>query len=61
MLYSNINVDQGLVNGVIIEIVCPLFRHDKIYATVIPSVRIDFGKVGIHLIKLKSMQLSTLQ
>ncbi|GFS57228.1 ATP-dependent DNA helicase [Trichonephila clavipes] len=44
--------------GIITEIVWPLFRRDQIYDTDISSVRIDFGKDGIHLIS-KSIQFST--
>ncbi|GFR31300.1 ATP-dependent DNA helicase [Trichonephila clavata] len=64
MLRSNINIEQGFVNGamgIITEIIWPLFRRDHIYDTDIPSVRIDFGKDGIHLIKPKSIQFSTLR
>ncbi|GFW46505.1 uncharacterized protein TNCV_4811921 [Trichonephila clavipes] len=56
---SNINIEQGLVNGamcIITEIVWALFRRDQIYDIDISPVRIDFGKDGIHFIKLKSMQ-----
>ncbi|GFR27391.1 ATP-dependent DNA helicase [Trichonephila clavata] len=64
MLHSNINVEQGLVNCamcIITKIVWPLFRCDQIYNTDILSVRINFGKDGIHLIKPKSIQFSALQ
>ncbi|GFV91341.1 ATP-dependent DNA helicase [Trichonephila clavipes] len=64
MLRSNINMEQGLVNGamgIITEIVWPLFRRDQIYDIDIPSVRIDFGKDGIHLMKPKSVQFSALR
>ena len=63
-LRSNINVEQGLVNGVvdvITEIVWPLFHRDQIYDIDILFIRIDFGKGGIHLMKLKSIQFSSLQ
>ncbi|GFQ80481.1 uncharacterized protein TNCT_83681 [Trichonephila clavata] len=64
MLRSKINIEQGLINGltmgIITELVWPLFRCDQIYDTDIPSVRIDFGKDGVHLIKPKSMQFSAL-
>ncbi|GFY56290.1 ATP-dependent DNA helicase [Trichonephila inaurata madagascariensis] len=67
MLRSNINIEQGLVNGamtIITEIVWPLFRRDQIYDTDIPfvwCVRINFGKGGIHLIKPKSVKFSALR
>ncbi|GFQ87799.1 ATP-dependent DNA helicase [Trichonephila clavata] len=64
MLRSNINIKQGLVNGamgIITGIVWPLFHRDQIYNTDNPSVRIDFGKDGIHLIKPKSIQFSALR
>ncbi|GFX19966.1 ATP-dependent DNA helicase [Trichonephila clavipes] len=64
MLRWNINIEQELVNGamgIISEIVWPLFRRDQIYDTDSPSVRIDFGKDGIHLIKPKSIQFSALR
>lgn len=47
MLRSNINIEQGLVNGTmgtITEIVWALFRRDQIYDIDIPSVRIDFSR-----------------
>ena len=47
--------------GIITEIVWTLFRCDQIYDTDIPHVRIDFGKDGIHLVKLKSIQFSLLR
>lgn len=58
MLCLNINVEQGLVNdamGTITDIVWPLFGRDQMYYTDIPSVRNDFNKDGIHLIKPKSI------
>lgn len=64
MLRSNINIEQGLVNGAmgtITEIVWPLFRRDQMYDTDIPSVRIDFGRDGIHLIKPTSIQFPALR
>ncbi|GFX96447.1 ATP-dependent DNA helicase [Trichonephila clavipes] len=64
MLRSSINIEQGLVNGAmgfIIEIVWPSFSCDQIYDTDILSVRIDFSKDGIHLIKSKSIQFSVLR
>lgn len=64
MLRSNINIEQGLVNGAmgtITEIVWPLFRRDQIYDTDIPSVRIDFGRDGIHVINSKSVQFPALK
>lgn len=59
MLRSNIDVAKGLVNGNIghvTEIVWPLFRRAQVYTNDIPSVKIDFGKDGIHLIEPKSLQ-----
>lgn len=59
MLRSNIDVAKGLVNGnmgIITEIIWPHFRHDQVYDSDIPSVRIDFGQDGIHLIKPMSIQ-----
>lgn len=64
MLRSNINIEQGLVNGAmgtITEIVWPLFCRDQMYDTDIPSVVIDFGRDGIHLIKSKSIQFPALR
>lgn len=64
MLRSNINIDQGLVNGAmgtIAGIVWPLFPCDQMYDTDIPSVRIDFSRDGIHLTKLKSIQFPALR
>ncbi|GFV12322.1 ATP-dependent DNA helicase [Trichonephila clavipes] len=61
---ANINTEQGLVNGamcIITEIFWTLFRRDHTYDTDISSVRIDFGKYGIHLIKPKSTQFSALR
>ncbi|GFY49303.1 ATP-dependent DNA helicase [Trichonephila inaurata madagascariensis] len=54
MFRSIINIEQGPLNGamsITTEIVWPLLRHDQIYDTDISSVRIDFGRDGIHLIK----------
>ena len=64
MLRSNINIEQGLVSGAmgtITEIVWPLFRRDQMYDTDIPSVCIDFGRDGIHLIKPTSIQFPALR
>ncbi|GFS59370.1 ATP-dependent DNA helicase [Trichonephila inaurata madagascariensis] len=64
MLRSNINIEQGLVNGamsITTEIVWPLFSRDQIYDIDISPVRIDFGKDEIHLIKPKSMKFSALR
>lgn len=64
MLRSNINVELGLVNGAmgnITEIVWPLFRREQMYDKDIPSVRIDFGTDGIHLIKPKTIQFPALR
>ncbi|XP_076285563.1 ATP-dependent DNA helicase PIF1-like [Lasioglossum baleicum] len=64
MLRSNINIEKGLVNGAmgtITEIVWPLFSRDQMYDTDIPSVRIDFGRDGNHLITPKSIQFPALR
>ena len=54
MLRTNIDISKGLVNGAIgkiSEIIWPHFRRMQMYDTDIPSVRVDFGKDGIHLIE----------
>ncbi|KAH9628744.1 hypothetical protein HF086_003698 [Spodoptera exigua] len=59
MLRSNIDVSKGLVNGAIgyiNEIVWPQFRRTQMYATDVPSVRIDFARDGVHLIHPKAIQ-----
>lgn len=59
MLRYNVDVSKGLVNGAIghiTEIIWPCFRRAQMYDTDIPSVRIDFGKDGVHLIQPKSVQ-----
>ena len=59
MLRSNIDTDKGLVNGaigLIKEIVWPHFRRAQMYESDIPSVRIDFGRDGIHLVSPISIQ-----
>lgn len=59
MLRSNINVEKGLVNGAmgeITEIIWPHFRRDQMYETDVPSIRIDFGNDGVHLIEPLSIQ-----
>jgi ATP-dependent exoDNAse (exonuclease V) alpha subunit len=59
MLRANIDVAKGLVNGNIghiTEIVWPLFRRAQLYDQDIPSVKVDFGKDGIHLIEPKTLQ-----
>ncbi|GBP51647.1 ATP-dependent DNA helicase PIF1 [Eumeta japonica] len=59
MLRSNIDVSKGLVNGnmgFITEIIWPNFRRGQLYAEDIPSVRVDFGSDGVHLIKPISIQ-----
>ncbi|KAG5666270.1 hypothetical protein PVAND_017605 [Polypedilum vanderplanki] len=64
MLRSNINVETGLVNGAIgtiSEIIWPYFRRDQMYDTDIPSVRVDFGRDGIHLIQPRSVQFPALR
>ena len=59
MLRSNIDVTKGLVNGAIghiTEIVWPQFRRTQMYETDVPSVWIDFGRDGIHVIHPKAIQ-----
>lgn len=59
MLRSNIDVLKGLVNGAIgfiTEVIWPNFRRAQMYETDIPSVRVDFGNDGIHVIQSKSIQ-----
>ena len=59
MLRSDIDVSKGLVNGnigFIAEIIWPNFRRDQVYAEDIPSVRINFGSDGEHVIKPISIQ-----
>lgn len=59
MLRSNIDLEKGLVNGSmgdIIEVVWPHFRRGQMYQTDIPSVRVDFGRDGIHLIEPRAVQ-----
>ena len=64
MIRSNIDVSKGLVNGAIgniTEIIWPNFRRGQMYETDIPSVRIDLGKDGIHLIKPVSLQFPAMR
>lgn len=59
MLRSNIDVPKGLVNGaigVITQIVWPSFRRAQMYESDIPSVYVNFGLNGIHLIQPRSVQ-----
>lgn len=42
--------------GFITEIIWPNFRRGQLYAEDIPSVRIDFGSDGVHMIKPISIQ-----
>ncbi len=59
MLRSNIDISKGLVNGAIgyiTKIQWPYFRKGQIYKKDIPSVLVDFGKDGVHLIAPKSVQ-----
>ncbi|CAI6372668.1 unnamed protein product [Macrosiphum euphorbiae] len=55
MLRTNLNVSQGLVNGAIVnmtEINWPNFVRDQLYDECIPtSIRVDFGRDGIHKIE----------
>jgi ATP-dependent exoDNAse (exonuclease V) alpha subunit len=63
MLRSNINLQKGLVNGSmgnIIEIVWPYFRRDQMYDEDVPSVLVDFGRDGVHLIEPRSVQFPAL-
>jgi ATP-dependent exoDNAse (exonuclease V) alpha subunit len=59
MLRSNINLQKGLVNGSmgnIVEVVWPHFRRDQMYDSDVPSVRVDFGRDGVHLIEPRTVQ-----
>ncbi|XP_030750919.1 ATP-dependent DNA helicase PIF1-like [Sitophilus oryzae] len=59
MMRSNIDVTKGLVNGAIghiTEIIWPQFRRTQMYETDVPSVWIDFGRDGIHVIHPKAIQ-----
>src|SRR5436190_22389778 len=59
MLRSNIDQSKGLVNGAIgkiTDIIWPHFRRGQIYEEDIPSVRIDFGRDGNHVINPKTTQ-----
>ncbi|GBL79080.1 ATP-dependent DNA helicase PIF1 [Araneus ventricosus] len=59
MLRSNINVAKGLVNGSIgyfTDITCPLSRREQVYDQDIPSVKIDLGSVGVHVVQPISIQ-----
>ena len=52
-------MNKGLVNGAIgytTEIVWPHFRRTQMYETDVPSVQIDFGRDGIHLIHPQAIQ-----
>lgn len=54
MLKSNIHIIKGLIDGnigIITEIFTLLFRRDQIYDKDLPSVHIDFGLNGVHMIK----------
>ncbi|CAH0403444.1 unnamed protein product [Chilo suppressalis] len=54
MLPSNISVKKGLVNGsigFISDIVWPHLRRDQMYETGIPSIKVNFGNDGEHLIQ----------
>ncbi|GFR10030.1 ATP-dependent DNA helicase [Trichonephila clavata] len=58
MLRCNVDASKGLVNGSIghiTEIIWLCFRGAKMYDTDIPSVRIDFGKEGVHLTQPKTV------
>jgi ATP-dependent exoDNAse (exonuclease V) alpha subunit len=58
MLRSNINVERGLVNGAIgniVDILWPLWRNGQVHDRDIPSVMVDFGKDGVHRIDPKSI------
>ncbi|GFS64628.1 hypothetical protein TNCV_4684591 [Trichonephila clavipes] len=59
MSRSNIDVVKGLVNGAIghiTEIIRLYYRRAQLYDSNIPSVCIDFGNDGIHIIQPKSVQ-----
>ena len=54
LLRYNVDVSKGLVNGAIghiTEIIWPCLRRTQMYDTDIPSIHIDFGKDGVHLIQ----------
>ncbi|KMQ83612.1 atp-dependent dna helicase pif1-like protein [Lasius niger] len=65
MLRSNVNIEQGLVNGamgIVSEITWPCYRRAQVYKEDIPSsVTINFGKDGIHSIKPISLQFPALR
>ncbi|XP_039969840.1 ATP-dependent DNA helicase PIF1-like [Bactrocera tryoni] len=44
--------------GFVTEIIWPNFRRDQVYAEDIPSVRINFGSDGEHVIKKISIQFT---
>ncbi|GFY15141.1 ATP-dependent DNA helicase PIF1 [Trichonephila clavipes] len=57
MLRYNVDASKGLVNGAIRHItgiIWSCFRRAQMYVTDIPSVHIDFGKDGVHLIQPKT-------
>lgn len=59
MLRSNIDVTKGLLNGAIghiTEIIWPYYQRTQLYDSDIPSVRVDFGNDGIHIIQPKFVQ-----
>lgn len=59
MLRSNIDVSKGLVNGAIgfiEEIIWPNFRRAQMYENDVPSVRVNFGQIGVHQISPIAVQ-----
>ncbi|KAJ8719782.1 hypothetical protein PYW08_011957 [Mythimna loreyi] len=59
MLRSNVDVAKGLVNGAIghiTEIIWPYYRRAQLYDSNVPSVRVDFGNDGIHIMHCDSLR-----
>lgn len=59
MLRSNLDVSKELVNVAvrfIIEIIWQHFWRDQMYDTDLPSVRMDFGVAGSHIIEPNPFQ-----